>query len=303
MFHSFVRVLKFSIQNIIRNFWLSFVTCSIIMLTLSSSLGIYFLNVISKEIISEIQEKIDITLYFKPQFTQDEVKAVQSKLKTIPKIKVVKFISRKEALETFKKKHQNDPNIQESLKELQTNPLGDLLIIKAKDPNDYPSIIQGIKFSNVNKMIEDLEYASHKDFIEKINKIVKKINTLGITLVIIFSLISLLVVFNTIRMSIFTYSEEISIMKLVGASNWFIQAPFLIDSIIFAFISTFSILILFYPIIIVIEPFFKKFLEGNFSLLSYYTTHIFSIFFISFIIIAIINIIATFIATKKYLEI
>lgn len=303
MFTSLCRITKFAWQNISRNFWLSMVTVSILILTLFSISFVLFLNVLSREAFAVIKNKIDVSVSFKPEIAPADVLAVQENLEKVSYIKEIKFQSRADVLSDFQKKHQTDQPILDSLKELANNPFGDNLIIKAQTIKDYPLILTALEQSQYKNLIAEKIYDNNNVFLNKMDLITNKIKKLGLAITLIFSLITVLVMFNTIRITIYTHSEEIAIMKLVGASNWFIRAPFLLESFIYAVLGALATMILLYPVLNIIEPYIAHLFDYNFSLLAYYTTHLAQIFFWQAAGVLILNIIASTVAVSKYLKV
>jgi len=303
MLVSFFRIIKFSFQNFYRNIWLSLATISIIVLTLLSISFLAFLNVLTLEASESIKDKIDISVYFKPEVLPQEVKNVQNKLLKLDKIQNVRYLSRSDSLELLKQRHNDDLLIQESLNELGTNPLGDTLVIKAYKVKDYPLILEALEKSQYKGLIEDKNYQDNQSFLNKIQTITDKIKKIGWIISGFFSLIAVLIVFNTIRIAIYTHSEEISIMKLVGASNWFIRAPFLAETVLYAFFGTIITLILLYPVLKVINPYILNFFDNSFNLIAYYLSNLALFAWWQFAGILVLTIIASFLALGRYLDV
>ena len=109
--------------------------------------------------------------------------------------------------------------------------------------------------------------------------------------------------FNTIRIAIYTHSEEISIMKLVGASNWFIRAPFLIEAVLYALLSTTLTLVLLYPLLTIIDPYILSFFNNGFSLVHYYSNHIISFAAWQFVGTMVLTMVVSFLAVGRYMDV
>ncbi len=301
---SLTRILRFSLQNFYRNIWLSIVTITIIILTLFSLTSLIVLNAAAAQAINSVKSKVDISLYFPAGTESEQVKIIQNNIKDYEEVETVKYVSATRALEIFKEEHQNDPLIQDSLAELETNPLGPTLSVKAKDTSLYPQILEKIKANKIDELTEEINYDDHKLVIQKLEDLSQKAQKFGFIISGFFALVSLLVVFNTIRIGIYTHKEEISIMKLVGAGNWFIRAPFLVEGIFYGFLSTIIFWIIFYLIIGLLQPFFYAFfIDINFNLMSYISQNFFYIFGFELIAIIMLNIISSFIAMGKYLRV
>ncbi len=297
---SFLRIIKFSFQDIGRNIWLSIVTITILILALFSVNMLLTVDVITKAAVNSIKEKIDINLYLKPDASEDKIAALKAKISNFSQVKEIKYISRSEALESFRIKHKNNPEVLDALRELGKNPLTPILIIKSNDIDKYDELIVELNKIN-NDIIESRNFEDHKEILTKINNISNKINKAGIIVSLIFIIISILVVFNAIRVAIYTHRKEIGIMKLVGASNAFVKAPFLISGIIYAIVGVIIAVAIFYPFLTILQPYLETFFVSyDINIVSYYNANFIKIFGLQFLGAALINVVASFTALRKY---
>jgi len=304
MFVSIFRVLKFAFQDFWRNIWLSIITITIIVLTLFTINFLIGFNVITDKAIKSVEDKIDVSVYFNSDVGETEAHSVESYLLSLPQVKDVLYISKEEALQSFKERHKNDPKIVESLKELDSNPLGTTLIIKAYKPADYPDIIKALDEAKYNKLISEKDFDDHKVIINRINSITDKVQTVTLGIIIFFSLVAILIVFNTIRIAIYTHREEIGIMKLVGASNWFIRSPFLIEGIIYSLIACAITFAFIYPVLNFIQPYISGFFQdSNFNLAYYFKNNFVKIFGWELLLVIVLNILSSYWAMRKYLKV
>ncbi len=297
---SFARVIKFSFQDIFRNIWLSLVTVTILVLALFSINMLLVVNMISKATISSIKERVDVNIYLKTSASDEDIMALKAQISNLDQVKEVNYVSKADAMESFRTKHKNDPEILEALRELGQNPLTPSLIIKARDPNHYDDLINELNVIN-NDIIESRNFDDHRTMLDKVNSISSKVTNVGILLSSIFIFITLLVVYNGIRVAIYTHRREIAIMKLVGASNWFVRAPFLISGLIYALFGVLVIIAIFYPFLTILQPYLEAFFIGyDVNLLSYFNHNFFLIFGLEFAGGALINMFASLIAVGKY---
>jgi cell division transport system permease protein len=297
---SFFRVVKFSFQDMGRNIWLTIATITILILALFSINLLITVNVITNTAIRSVKEKIDINLYIKADVKEDKIMALKAKISEFDQVKEIKYISKADALESFKVKYKNNPEIMDALRELGKNPLTPILVIKANNIDEYDDLI-----GNLNKIddeiIESRNFENHKLILEKINNISHKINRAGIAVSLIFVFISILVVFNAIRVAIYTHRKEIAIMRLVGASNWFVRSPFFVSGIIYALIGTLFVVALYYPFLTLLQPYLETFfVDYNINIVSYFNENFIKIFGLQFLGAALINIIASFTALGRY---
>jgi len=302
--NSIYQVIIFAWQSFWRNFWLSLVTITIIVLALLSINSLILLNVVSDKAIDIIKEKIDVSVYFRQEATENQVLEVQTYLSSLTKVKEISYISQQQALQNFRQKHQNDPLIIESLEELEKNPLGATLVVKSKNIEDYPEILTVLDNSKYNDLILDKNFDDNKIYIGKIKTISDNVNKIGFLASGIFILIALLIVFNTIRVAIYTHQKEITIMKLVGAANWFIRSPFLVESVFYATIAWLIAIGLTYPLINLIQPHLTNFfLDQTFNISQYFQDNFWRLFGLELLIIILLNIASSFIAIRRYLKV
>ncbi|HBH46380.1 MAG: hypothetical protein A2445_04760 [Candidatus Jacksonbacteria bacterium RIFOXYC2_FULL_44_29] len=303
MFVSIFRVFRFAGRNFWRNIWLALATISIIILTLISISFVELLNVLTQEAVATIKDRIDISIYFKPEVTPEEVINIKRKLGQLEQIKTITYVSRADSLKILEDKHGQDVLIKESLQELGTNPLGDTLVIKANDIGYYPVILAALEQSQYKGLIEDKNYEDNQAFLTKINSVTSKVKKIGWMVSGVFAIVAILIVFNTIRIAIYTKSEEIGVMKLVGADNWFIRAPFLVEAVLYAAIGTALTMLLLYPILEVIDPYILSFFDNGFSLVAYFVSHLVAWVLWHFVGILVLTITASSLAVGRYLDV
>ncbi|KKR20419.1 MAG: Cell division protein [Parcubacteria group bacterium GW2011_GWE2_39_37] len=300
---SFFRAIKFSIQDIFRNFWLSLVTVVILVLALFLINVLLSVQIITKSAINSIKEKIDINLYVKSDATENQIIALKTEISNLDKVKNATYISKAEALESFKDSHRNNPEILQALRELNKNPLNATIVIKPKNIEQYEELTNELDQIN-NDIIESKNFDNPKTMLAKINTITGKINEVGLAVSLIFVLVTILVVYNSIRVTIYTHQREIKVMRLVGATNWFIRAPFLISSVFYTLIGLSITMAIFYPFLTILQPYLEAFFAGyNFNILSYFNKNFLLIFGAEFVVAVAINMIASLIAVRKYTKI
>lgn len=303
-FLSVRRVLRFSWQHFWRNIWLSIITMTIIVLTLFSLTTLIAVNVIADAAVNSIKETVDVSLYFDNQMGEEAILALKNELGKIDEISEIKYISATEALENFKIIHADDADIQETVAELESNPLGATLIVHAYRVEDYPLIMKKIEELKADQLAEQIDYDDHRVLIGKVNNFTDKIRSFNLVLSLIFIFIALLTVYNTIRMGIYVHRKEIGIMRLVGANNWFIRLPFLIEGLFYALFGCILFWIVLMLALQFMGPWINGFLSGiNFDIRAYLLGHFFYIFGFELILIAVINTLSAAIAMGRYLRI
>ena len=300
---SFARIIKFSFQDIFRNIWLTIVTVTILILALFTINILLVVKVISQTSINAVKDRVDTSLYIKADANENDIIALKDKISNLPEVKEVKYISKADALEIFKEDYQDKPEILQALRELGKNPLTPSLIIKPSDTDNVSSFTNSL--NNIQSdIIESRNFTNHKMLLDKINVITDKVNKVGIVISLIFIFITLLVVFNAVRVAIYTHRKEINIMKLVGASNSFVYMPFLLSGIIYSFVGVVVIIIFFYPFLSLLQPYLEAFfVDYNVNIIGYFNSNFIKIFGAEFLGMAAINIMASYIAVRKYVKV
>ncbi len=301
---SLSRSLFFAVQSFWRNIWLSLATIFIITLTFISINFLVVLGAVSDSAVEAVKEKIDISIYFKQEVNENKVAEVKSHLETLPQIKSITYTSPEENLANFKAYHQDDTVIQETLKELENNPLGATLTVKAKELDDYPEVLEAIDNPAYAELIEERSYDDHQIVINRINSITENVRKGGFIISGLFVVIAALIVFNTVRIAIFTHRNEVGIMKLVGATNWFIRAPFIIENIFSGIIACILAIIVVYSILSLIQPHLANFFGGvEFDIIGYFNSNFLVIFGSQLVGIIILSITSSSLAIGKYLNV
>ena len=256
--------------------------------------------------VDQIKSKVDISIYLKSDSSDATIISVKQKLLSIDKVKEVNFISKDDTLKNFREQYKNDPITIKALEEIGTNPFGASYQIKANDTSDYNDIIAKINeegfLADDKKDIDKINYVDIKDSIDKLNKIIVWFNSFGFVMIIIFAVMSLLIVYNTIRLAIFTFKDEISVMKLVGASDMYIRGPFIVESIIYGLLSSIITMAIFYPVTKYVAVKTVDFF-GGYSVHQYYLDNSLNIFLILASAGIVVASISSILAVRKYLSV
>ena len=300
---SLYRVIKFSLQDIARNVWLSVATITILVLALLSVNILLTVQVISDNASAAVQEKIDISLYIKPDVPELQIKALEDKIANFSRVKSVAYVSQDQALQDFRSKYENNQEVLAALKELGQNPLSPSLIITPRDFTEANLLINELRMLD-DPIIESRDFSNNTIVLNKIDDITKRVSDVGLFIIIIFMLTSILVVYNTVRVAIYTHKQEIEIMRLVGASNSFIYLPHIFSAFIYSLISVVIIVTLFYPFLTLLQPYLEVFFMGyNVDILSYFASNFFFVFGAQFLAVLIINILASLFAVRRYAKV
>lgn len=255
---TFWRVFKSGFRNTFRHAWLSTAATAIMVVTLLVmtffAFSIYFVQTQLKE----VQQKIDLTLFLSDDSKEEEIKLLQNKVLQINGVSSVEYISKADALKRLAASSSEGEKLAKSAKEIG-NPLPSSLEVKLTKLDDIAPINQQIRGLAEAKIVTETSFDSRDDnrkgVIENVIKISNGIARVGGVLSLVFLVIALLIIFNTIRMAIFTRREEIEIMKLVGATKWFIRGPFIVEGSLYGVFGATLALISLVPISRAVMPF------------------------------------------------
>ncbi len=237
-FISFGRVIRAGLQNFARNLTLAIAAMAVIFITLTIVLFSVIVNATFAHTVQLITDKIDISVYLVDGLKDQQREELINNVKAIENVKSVEYVSKDQALDIYKK--QNADNIDLLVAISQTdNPLPASLQIKPRDPNKIDEIKQFLEKPEIKALQSDeTSYSGdRKDAIDKISKATSFFRQAGIVGVAVFMLVSVLIIFNTIRMAIFNRRDELTIMRLLGAGTWYIRGPFIIETVIYGLIA------------------------------------------------------------------
>jgi cell division transport system permease protein len=302
------RIIHYGFKNFWRNGLLSTATVAIVTLCLMVFAGLIFANAMTHSLIGFLQDKVDIAAFFKTTTPEDQILAMKTELEKMPEVKSVEYISADRALEVFKERHAGEDSITKSLEELNSNPLDPSLSIKANDPSQYPTIAKYFDSDNVAQYLDGKPtYSKNPEAIDRLAAIIGGVNRVGLIVTILLSLIAGLVVFNTIRLVIYSNRDEIAIMRAVGASNTFVRGPYLMEGVIIgassAVISLLLILIalLLVPFFYRAQAYFDVSIPG-FNMLQYFSAHFLQLLGYQVLFGIGLTVLSSFIAVRRYLR-
>lgn len=288
-----------------RNGVVSLSAVSVMIVTLFVIGGILFSTAMLKGALGEIQDKVDVNVYFQTEASEDQILEVKNALEVLPEVKFVEYVSSDQALNNFIERHKNDQNTLEALDELDSNPLGPVLNIKTKETSQYESVANFLKDNypseNGESIVEKVNYFQNKEAIDTLSKIIDAGNRLGLFLTIIFILISIIITLNTIRLAMYISRDEISVMRLVGASHNYISGPFVVTGAMYGLMASILTLIIFWPVTYWLGPVTKRFF-GSVSVFEYYISSFGYIFLIIVGCGVFIGSVSSFLAIKRYLR-
>ncbi len=298
-----LRIIKFAFQDMWRNIGLSFMTVFILILMLFSVNMLWSVKVLTNEAVSLVKDQVSLATYLVPTVSDKDVLDLKNHIEAISEVEKVDVMSRADVLESFQKRHQNSPEVLGALKELDNNPFGPTLMIKTKEPDSYKQVLEVLNSPNYVGLIESKSFDGHEDALLRLQSITNRVENIGLGLTIAFGLIAFLIIFNTVRVAIFTHRTEISIKRLVGAHNWFIRGPYLVESLLFTVISVLITAVVLYFVFHKLDPYLGAVFPGDFSLTNYYKSNILYLAFVQTSSVLVLTTISSSLAMRKQLKV
>jgi cell division transport system permease protein len=256
--------------------------------------------------LENIQDKVDINVYFVVDAEQTSIESLKTSLEQLPDVEEVTFTSREEALAQFSERHRNDETIMQGLEELGDNPLGASLSVRARETSQYESINQFLQDQQAledpqRPLIDEVNFVKNKEAIDKLTSIIGAVERSTFVAMLVLVCASILITFNTIRLAIYTTREEISVMRLVGASNSFIRGPFMLQGVMYGVAAGILALLILYPLVLWIGPETETFFQ--FNLYTYFIQDFFRIFFTIVGAGVVLGIVSSLLAVTRYLHV
>ena len=302
MFVVIKRVFRTAWQGLIRNSWLSFTCIAMLTISLIILSSIFIFNSASNELINVLKEKMDISIYFQRNVPEEDILRIRDDLIGNEKIAKIEYISQEEALKIFEEKSSRNPAIKKALEELGENPLAASLNIKAKDTKYYTEIIDEVNNSAFKDKLITIDLMENQRVVERIDALSTGIKLGSILVILIAAFLSVLISFNTIRMAIYSLKGEIEIMKLVGASNWFIRGPFLLEGAIQGIIASCVAILILIPLVMWGSPRIGSFIS-EISISLYFLSYFWYILLYQTLLGVFLGIVSSFWAMNKYLKV
>lgn len=290
-----------------RNGSVSVASTLVMAVTLSVIASLLFVGALLQSTLQSIREKVDINVYLEATATESQATTLQNALKARPEVAMVNYTSPEKALESFRARHSNNPLIIGALEEVGGNPLEASLNIRATDPSKYQVIAdfvekQNASGENTRGIVSKISYIENKEAIDTLSRIIDSSEKLGFIIATFFIVISILITFNTVRLAIYTSKDEISVMRLVGASARYIKGPFIIIGAIYGLVSSIITLFVFYPITYWLGPLTYN-LGTGLNVFSYYLGNFMQITAIIISAGLVLGIISSYLAVQKYIKV
>ncbi len=302
MFTTLTRIIKSGLINFWRNGWLSTATVLIMTIALITWTSIFLLNVVLTSVLDVLAEKVDVSVYFNLDAKEPDILALKSNLEGLKEVARVEYVSTDEALQIFKNRHAGDDVLLKSIQELDNNPLEASLNILAKDSTQYATIASFLSQDQYKNIISNVNYTENKVVIDRLNNIIGVLRESGLVAGLILAFIAFLVAFNTVRLAIYSSREEITVMKLVGASNWFVRGPFIVEGVLHGMIASAFAFMLIIPGIGFLGPKLFNFLP-EINLINYIGDNFWPLLLFQTLGGIVLGVFSSWVAIRKYLKV
>jgi cell division transport system permease protein len=303
---TFTRVVNTGIVNFVRNAWLAIAAMAVMVVTLTIVLFSLIANATFNNTIDQIREKIDVSVYLKDTVDEDKTQDLIADLKKLPNAESVSYLSKEDVLKNYLKDNQGNADLLSAVSQTD-NPLPATIRIKPKDLNKLGDIKTYLSKKNIASLQSDEPSYSgdRKEAIDKITHATNILQRAGIIAVLIFAIISVLIIFNTIQMAIFNRRDELTIMRLLGASTWYIRGPFVVESIVYGILSAMISVLLIHSMFVAasstLEATSLGLLDINYSA-EYFRGHVWILLLLQLGVGILIGAASSIVATQRYLK-
>lgn len=305
MFTAIRRITRAGFVGFWRNAYVSLAAIFVISIVLFVIGATIFLEQLLNASLTQLKQRVDINVYFAVTAPQAEIDAVVNAVRAMPEVASVIYTSREDALREYRERYQDDLVALQALEALDENPLGANIAVQAFELSQYELVNRYLNELKAaappqSPVIESINYERNEEAIETLDSILVAVErgSLGITIFLLVA--AVMITFNTIRLAIYTAREEIAIMRLVGASNMFIRGPFILQGVMYGFISGVLALLAWYPILSYLGPRTENFFA--FNLFTYFVTDFNYLFAVLVGIGVVLGFTSSLLAIARYLK-
>lgn len=303
---TFYRILHTGVVNFMRNLSLAIAAMAVMVVTLTIVLFSIITNATFTNTIAQITSKIDVSVFLKDSDTKAQTNQLITQIKALPNVKSVSYLSKSQALQQYESQNAGNQQLLQAINET-SNPLPATVLIKPVDLNKIQDIKNFLTQPDIAALQSDQpSYSGDREVaINHITHATDILREIGTFTIIVFAIICALIIFNTIQMAIFNRRDEITIMRLLGASTNYIRGPFIVESAIYGILSAvFSVLIInsaFVAASSALQASSLGLLDIGYAN-SYFDQHFFILLTIQLMVGIVIGTVSSVIATRRYLR-
>ncbi len=307
-FNTLRRIVRTGMLNFVRNAWLAIAAIAVMVVTLTIILFSIVANATFSNTIQQITDKINISVYLKDGISDSQRVLLMKELKKLPNVKDVRYVSKADALSKYRADNAGNQSLLQAVSETG-NPLPASISIDPVDPGQIQTIKDFLDQPR-NKAFQDPQAGTsysgdRKAAIDKITHATNVLQRVGVIAVMVFAVISVLIIFNTIQMAIFNRRDELTIMRLLGATTWYIRGPFVVESIMYGVIAAIASILIVNSVFITASSALQA---SSLGLLDieysgrYFHKHFWQLLALQLGIGIVIGAVSSVIATRRYLK-
>jgi cell division transport system permease protein len=300
------RIIKNGFINFGRNIWLAIAAIAMMGITLTILLFAIIANATFSHTIKDLTNHIDVSVYLKDTVTDNQRQELINNIKSLDNVDSVTYVNKAAALAKYEKDNAGNPLLLSAISQTD-NPLSTELHIKPKDPNRLDTIKAYLDKPSILALQSDATSYSgdRKAAVDKITKATHFMQQAGVVGIIVFIIISMLIIFNTIRMTIFNRRDELVIMRLLGASPGYIRGPFIVETMLYGAVAAAISLIICGTLFAIssqtLEASSLGLLDIGYSS-HYYSDHLWLILTVQIVVGIMIGAVSSAVATRRYLK-
>ncbi len=308
-FKQIKRIFYFGLVYVVRRAFVSFSAIFVMTVTLFV-IGFSFLfGQMIDNTLDSLHDKIDITIYFKQEATENQIAIFKQEIQQLPEVEEVVYVSQVAALEEYRQRNATNIELLRGVEILNSNginPFRPRISIRATDTEYLESITSIAENSdtlsdNPNLIIDKIDYYENKQIIGRLASLIDTANFFSRTIIGLLVLIAFVIIFNIIRLIIYLSREEIGVMRLIGANDWYVRSPFLVSGALYGFIGAILAIILLYPMTTWLGPRTANFF-GNDGIFSYYVSEFGFLTILLILVGIIVGIVSSLLSSQRYLD-
>ncbi len=302
---TFSRIIRTGMVNFVRNAWLSIAAMAVMIITLTIVLFSVITNATFNNTIAQITSKIDVSVYLKDSAQQAQVDRLLGNLRNLPNVQQVTYLNKQQALDAYRQQNVGNTQLLNAVNEAE-NPIPATIRVKPWDLNKIQTIQASLEQKKYKPLIDQISYnGDRKAAIDKIAHATDLLKRAGIIAVAVFAVISVLIIFNTIQMAIFNRRDELTIMRLLGASTWYIRGPFVVEALLYGVISALTSVLLIHSLFVASNSALQAsslgLLDINYAA-TYFHAHFWQLLAMQLVLGILIGAASSIVATRRYLK-
>jgi cell division transport system permease protein len=301
------RIVHTGIVNFMRNISLAVAAMAVMVVTLTIVLFSVITNATFENTIAQITNKINVSVYLNDNVSDAQAKQLTANIRKRPEVQRVEYLNKQQALQSYIDQNQNNQSLVTAAAQVG-NPIPATIHVFPRNLNQIQTIKNFlVRSDNIKLQTKDSPSynGDRKEAIDNITHATNVLRKIGVVTVVVFTIICALIIFNTIQMAIFNRRDEITIMRLLGASTNYIRGPFVVESVIYGILSAiFSVLIVnsaFLASSSALQASSLGLLDINYAN-QYFESHFLILLTLQIAIGIIIGAVSSVIATRRYLK-